>query len=214
MKKYRPFLEEMSGDALSHRVLNLRHDNIVGHIFDDDELSDLIVKNSDPWKDTRFAGYKYLDPKQKGIFGEIFTSKYMETLNCKVVKTSISNGPYDRYISRGSTDYMIPTEIKFSLANKNSTTGGVDKDKFIINHIGFNKEWERLIFVCINGPNPEDWRIYWFNKLDFKNHIENDNRLFNRQQDGRSGGNDDWMCSPPKSRKLFSEPWVYDISSW
>ena len=56
----------------------------------------------------------------------------METLNCKVVKTSISNGPYDRYISSGSTDYMIPTEIKFSLANKNSTTGGVDKDKFII----------------------------------------------------------------------------------
>lgn len=189
-------------------------DNIISLIFDDDELSDIIANNHDPWEGTRFEGYVYLDPKQKGNFGEIFTSKYMKTLNCKVDKTNESNGSYDRYISSSSTDYMIPTEIKFSLANKNSTNGGIYKDKFIINHIGLNKAWERLIFVCINGPNPKDWRIYWFTKLDFKNHVENDNRLFRRQQGGESGGNDDWICSSPNSLKLFSEPWVYHISRW
>ena len=92
-------------------------------IFEDNELRNLIDINFDPWVGTNFQGYVYLDPKQKGNFGEIFTTKYMLKKGYKVDKTKKNNGPYDRYISNSNIlmeKYdMIPTEIKFSLAQKN-----------------------------------------------------------------------------------------------
>ena len=187
-------------------------------VFDDNEFYNLIKINLfDPWDNTPFKGYVYLDPKQKGIWGEVFVSKFMIIKGYKVDNTKENNGPYDRYISSKqilSEKYsMIPTEIKFSLAQKDSKTNGIKKNIFIINHIGLKKQWERLIFVCINGENEKDWLIKWFRKVDFENYLKN-NTLFKQQQGGKNGGNDDWMCSGPNTIKLMKELWVYDITDW
>jgi hypothetical protein len=203
-------------------TLSLTGDAIASSIWQDNEITDLIQDNLfDPWKNTPFKDYVYLDNTAKGQVGELFVTKYMKAKKYKVDKTNKNNGPYDRYISssniesmQSSANYMIPTEIKFSLAYKNPKTKGIKKNIFIINHIALGKAWERLIFVCINGENPEDWLINWFKKTDFEHYLENDNKLFRRQQGGEDGGNDDWICSPPNSFKLISEPWVHDISSW
>jgi len=200
----------------------LNEKRISEKIFEDNEIIVFVQDNLfDPWKNTPFKDYVYIDPKQKGDFGELFVTKFMKANDYIVDKTKKNNGPYDRYISsskiksdQSTSNYMIPTEIKFSLAQKDKKTKGIIANKFIINHIGRDKSWERLIFVCINGEKEKDWVIKWFKKTDFKQYLENNNKLFNRQQGGKKGINDDWMCSSPQSFELSSEPWVHDIADW
>ena len=191
-------------------------------LSNDNELKDSIKINLfDPWINTLFEGYVFLDPKQKGNYGELFVTKCMIFRGYKVDKTKKNNGPYDRYISRkpienltvSEKNYMIPTEIKFSLAQKDVKTKSIKKNTFVINHIGIGKHWERLIFVCINGENEKDWLIKWFSKVDLENYLKH-NTLFSRQQGGKNGGNDDWMCSGYNAIQLIKESWVHDIRNW
>ena len=158
-------------------------------IFADGSLRDYINNNlNDPWIGTPFEGYVFMSPKQKGEFGERFVSKYMEEfLLSEVERAKTSTAGHDRVID------SILTEIKFALATRNKK-GGVVVDKFIINHVSVCKDWERLIFCGIN-PDEKDIRIFYITKQNFEEHLKSDDCLFNVQQGGQNGGNDDYICT-------------------
>ena len=175
-------------------------------MFADGSLQNYIEQNlEDPWQRTPFEGYVFMSPKQKGEFGERFTSKYLTHLGCNVKRAKTSTAGHDRVV-----DYIL-TEIKFSLAIRNRSKGGVIFDKFIINHVSSGKDWERLVFVGVN-ENEEDLRVIWFTKEDFNNHIASSNSLFKVQQGGKGVGNDDYICTNVKN--LLECEWVKSISVW
>ena len=172
-------------------------------IFEDGSLQDYINQNiKDPWIGTPFEGYVFMSPKQKGIFGERFVSKYFVLKGSKVEKPK--NTGHDRII-----DGKL-LEIKFSLATRDKK-GGINEDQFIINHVSKDKDWERLVFFGIN-PSEDDCRFFWFYKEDFIQHLESDECLFSSQQGGKSIGNDDYICT--KIDKLKSMPFVKSIDQW
>lgn len=175
-------------------------------MFADGSLQNYIEQNlEDPWQRTPFEGYVFMSPKQKGEFGERFTSKYLTHLGCNVKRAKTSTAGHDRVVDN------ILTEIKFSLAIRNRSKGGVIFDKFIINHVSSGKDWERLVFVGVN-ENEEDLRVIWFTKEDFNNHIASSNSLFKVQQGGKGVGNDDYICTNVKN--LLECEWVKSISVW
>ncbi len=175
-------------------------------MFADGSLQNYIEQNlEDPWQRTPFEGYVFMSPKQKGEFGERFTSKYLTHLGCNVKRAKTSTAGHDRVVDD------ILTEIKFSLAIRNRSKGGVIFDKFIINHVSSGKDWERLVFVGVN-ENEEDLRVIWFTKEDFNNHIASSNSLFKVQQGGKGVGNDDYICTNVKN--LLECEWVKSISVW
>ena len=175
-------------------------------MFADGSLQNYIEQNlEDPWQRTPFEGYVFMSPKQKGEFGERFTSNYLTHLGCNVKRAKTSTAGHDRVVDD------ILTEIKFSLAIRNRSKGGVIFDKFIINHVSSGKDWERLVFVGIN-ENEEDLRVIWFTKEDFNNHIASSNSLFKVQQGGKGVGNDDYICTNVKN--LLECEWVKSISVW
>ena len=175
-------------------------------MFADGSLQNYIEQNlEDPWQRTPFEGYVFMSPKQKGEFGERFTSKYLTHLGCNVKRAKTSTAGHDRVVDD------ILTEIKFSLAIRNRSKGGVIFDKFIINHVSSGKDWERLVFVGVN-ENEEDLRVIWFTKEDFNNHIASSNSLFKVQQGGKGVGNDDYICTNVKN--LLECEWVKIISVW
>ena len=175
-------------------------------MFADGSLQNYIEQNlEDPWQRTPFEGYVFMSPKQKGEFGERFTSKYLTHLGCNVKRAKTSTAGHDRVVDD------ILTEIKFSLAIRNRSKGGVIFDKFIINHVSSGKDWERLVFVGVN-ENEEDLRVIWFTKEDFNNHIASSNSLFKVQQGGKGVGNDDYICTNVES--LLECDWVKNINLW
>ena len=173
--------------------------------FQDGSLQDYINENTqDPWEGTPFEKYVHIGNKIKGEFGERFVHKYMESKGHDVKRAKTSTAGHDRVIDG------IRTEIKFSLATRNKK-GGVNKDKFIINHLACGKDWERFIFCGIN-PNEEDIRIFYILKADFEAHLKSDDCLFNVQQGGKDSGNDDFICT--KVKELLECDFVKDISEW
>ena len=98
------------------------------------------------------------------------------------------------------------TEMKFSLASK-----GI-KDSFTMNHVSICKDWERLIFTGINvdGNN----RMYWMDKKDFINNINSDKRIFNYQQGGKKGENDDYMIMGTNVMKLKDIGLFRSMETW
>ena len=175
-------------------------------IFEDGSLRDYINHNvQDPWKETPFEGYVYMSPKQKGEFGERFTTKYLEVLGYDVKRAKTSTAGHDRVVDNSLT------EIKFSLACRNKKKDGVIVDKFIINHVSSGKDWERLVFVGVN-PDESDLRVVWFSKEDFNTHLTSTNPLFKVQQGGKKVGNDDYICTNVQS--LLECNWVKNIDLW
>jgi len=176
-------------------------------IFSDGDLRDFIRNNViDPWEGTPLEGYVFMSPKQKGEFGERFVTKYMTILGNIVKRAKTSTAGHDRVIND------ILTEIKFSVScrgNKNKKQ--VVKDKFVINHISKDKDWQRLIFCGINTKE-EDIRVIWFTKEDFIQYLETENCVFKYQQGGKSIQNDDYICT--KVEDLLELPFVKDISEW
>ena len=174
-------------------------------IFTDGKLQEFINDNlQDPWIGTPFERYVFMSPKQKGEFGERFVSKYMTNVGSTVDKAATSTAGHDRIIDK------ILTEIKFSLATRDKK-GAAVVDKFIINHVSVCKDWERLIFCGIN-PNESDARIVFFAKEDFVAHLASDDCLFNVQQGGKKGGNDDYICT--NIAALLECDFVRPISQW
>jgi hypothetical protein len=172
-------------------------------VFNDGELSAFIKNNlEDPWKGTLFEGYVFLSPKQKGQFGEKFVEKLLKMKNFNVMKADSTS--YDRLVNG------MKIEIKFSLATRDKKSKGVKKDSFIINHVGENKDWERLIFVGINDIGK--MRCIWFSKEDFTKHLKDG--VFNRQQGGNKDKNDDFMCSGGNILKLLKSKYIKKLKNF
>ena len=179
---------------------------MLNELFTDGSLRSYIEENlEDPWKGTPFEGYVYMSPKQKGEFGERFTTKYLEVLGYDVKRAKTSTAGHDRVVDNSLT------EIKFSLACRNKKKDGVIVDKFIINHVSSGKDWERLVFVGVN-PDESDLRVVWFSKEDFNTHLTSTNPLFKVQQGGKKVGNDDYICTNVQS--LLECNWVKNIDLW
>jgi hypothetical protein len=178
-------------------------------VFSDGNLTEFLTHNTrDPWTGTPFQGYVHMDPKQKGEFGERFVERYASLRGFLVERAATSTAPYDRIIGGHRT------EIKFSLAMRHRD-GGVTPNRFIINHAAKGKDWDRFIFVCINGGDEQDWVVKWFTKADFISHLEtNEDCLFRKQQGGKNGGNDDYMCSGARAERLIGQAWVKPFNEW
>ena len=161
----------------------------------------------DPWIETPFEGYVNMSPSQKGQFGEIFVSNFMETLNCNI--SDRQNTQHDRVID----GYKV--EIKFGLAQRDYDKRCVVKDNFTINHVAKDKDWDRLVFFGIN-PNQEDCKLFFFDKVDFLQEFDTlmQTNIFMHQQTGKKSGNDDYMCPNKCVSRLHKLPWVKDISKW
>lgn len=173
-------------------------------MFNDIVTEDFIRKNiseklHDKYQQTAFAGYSFLSNANKGIFGELFTTQYLENRGHVVLNRD--NPGHDRIVDG------IRTEIKFSLA---------DYDKpfqYVLNHVSLDKQWDRLIYTIINS-NEQDFKMIWFTKDAFKIMLETTN-LFNPQQGGKSLNNDDYMVSGQnKILKLINHPLVNCITAW
>jgi len=179
-------------------------------IFADGSLQEYITQNlEDPWENTSFEGYVYLSPKQKGEFGERFFEKYFTSKGHEVKRAATSTDSYDRMIND------LRVEMKFSLATRDKKANGIKTDNFIINHVSKGKNFDRLVFCCINGEDKSKWTIKWFTHVDFVAHVENDKTsLFKHQQGGQKVNNDDYMCSGISITNLLKHEMVKDISEW
>lgn len=186
---------------------NETNQDVYTNIFEDGSLKEYIGQNLvDPWKDTYFEGYVYMSPKQKGEFGERLVSMYMEKIKkCKVLKPESYTGPFDRIIDD------LKVEIKFSLACRSCR--GIEKDRFIINHVSESKDWNRLIFCGIN-EREQDMRIGFITKEDFTLMIGSETSPFKYQQGGKKIKNDDYICSGPNMKKFLEMEQFKSLDKW
>jgi hypothetical protein len=174
------------------------------HLFTDGTLGNYLKKNlTDPWKETNFEGYIFLLPTQKGKFGERLISNYMDNRG-SVVQRPVNRG-HDRMIDG------FKTEIKFGLCNRDDD-GELYENKFTINHISKDKDWERLIFFGVNYDFNKSHFI-WFKKDDFVNYLETDGKHFCIQQGGKSVENDDYIYSGDIT-EIIGLDFVRDIEEW
>ena len=164
--------------------------------FEDGVLQNYVkTKTYDPWIGTQYEGYLSLANTQMGVFGEILVSKIMSKNGSDVCVRE--NVGHDRIIDG------YKTEIKFSLSRK--------LDYFTFNHIACNKDWERVLFLGVNPEN--NFRMNWIYKEDFVNNINSDNRIFNHQQGGENGNNDDFMFAD-KYSKLEDSGILQSMNLW
>lgn len=173
---------------------------------DEELLSYIKNNNEDPWKGTPYEGYVYMDPKQKGEYGERYVSKMLESIGMDVKRAPTSTDGHDRIVN----DKRV--EIKFSVTQKDKK-GGIKNGVWIMNHVATNKDWERLIFVGI--LTPDQIVACWFTKEDFVQHLESTECCFKRQQSGKDGGNNDYICTDKSLLKFLELPFVHrDFTHW
>lgn len=174
-------------------------------------------KINDPWIGTDLEGYKFIGNVQKGSFDELYIPIHMQNeRGSKVLPADCGpNGPYDRIIDGKKT------EIKFSVAHSDNDAAvpTIKRNKrgevnWTINHVAVEKDWERLIFCgmdLVNGvavPN-----LVWCTKQDFINCL-NETTFFKRQQGGKEGDNDDFMCAGANVIKWMKSEYTKDIVEW
>lgn len=153
------------------------------NIFTTSVFDDVPIKN--PWKGTPIENYYYLSPSAKGSKAEDIVKMILKELGHDV-KNRINSG-HDCIIDG------VKTEIKFGLA----TDRNYDYET-IFNHIGFGKDWDQILFVCINGDGNIASAMYTKDNFPWD--------AIHRQQGGTSGGNDDFMIAGKNSYNiLFNE---------
>ena len=135
-------------------------------------FNDIISTN--PWSDTSVANYYALSNAAKGSAGEQIVESILKEKGY-TVEPRVNTG-HDRIINGRKT------EIKFCLATKRNT-----QFKTTFNHIGFNKDWEDILFVCINGDGEIASALY------SKENFPHD--MIHHQQGGNTSDNDDFMIS-------------------
>ena len=141
-------------------------------------------KNDNPWEGTYIAEYYKLTPKKRGTRAEKIIEKILTQLGYDVQPPTENNGGYDRIVNG------IKTEIKFGLAaNRN------EQWRTVFNHISMQKDWEQIIFGCINGDLSV--RIVCFKRNNLPQY------LLSCQQGGKKIQNDDFMISGKKSVELL-----------
>ena len=175
-------------------------------ILNNPVLKDFILDNiHDPWSDIKHdaQGYKALGAKQKGLYGEIYARILLEESN-KVVAKGTNYGH----------DYIVDghkTEVKFSVTQTDNITKDIIIDTFMMNHIGQEKDWDRLLFIGIN-PCLSDRRVFWFTKSDVEKCIELG--YLKRQSSGEDGDNDDYMTGGKSLLKMIRSKYAHTLDQW
>lgn len=174
-------------------------------------MQEFIAENlCDPWVGTPFQGYKFLDNKQKGQFGEIFTSNLLLKLGHTVEKSPKSNDSFDRLVNGKKV------EIKFSIAHTDNKKKIIKPNCFTMNHVSVNKDWDRLLFVGVNPVYTQSVMKFMEKETFIK--IVNDQEKFKNffacQQGGNTGGNDDYMSTEKKLYRLLTSEYMRDITEW
>jgi hypothetical protein len=171
------------------------------------ELQDYINDNLfDPWVGTPLQGYRHMDNKQKGAFGEKYVELAMRQLGHDVQPPSSSTAGHDRVIDG------ILTEIKFSVSHTDNKKRLLTEDSFTMNHCAVTKDWERLIFFGVN-LDPSKFRAKFITKEDFIKCLE-EGKYFNPQQGGKKANNDDWLLSGKKLAAFLESEYVKDLTEW
>ena len=161
-------------------------------IFEDNELTNYINNHiNDPYEETHFRGYKKISAVHKGVFGEMYVTKYCLSLGMTVDNRSMGSTGHDRIINN------IKTEIKFSLSN-------------MVNHVSIGKDWDRLL-ICIINPIQNIQIIKWIEKDVF---IEIKDTYFNHQQGGVGVRNDDYMCTANRLTNLLNSDIMHSMDEW
>lgn len=153
------------------------------------ELCDL----DNPWHHTPYEIYYTIGAKSKGSVGEAIVAQFLREKGQKVNKRV--NPGHDLIVDG------IKTEIKFSLASKRNCN-----KCFTFNHIGVNKDWERIIFCGINGDLEECF--VWFDKNTLKQ-ILHDEKCFTLQE-----GEDDFFSMGSRSSNLLNHPLAKKMEEW
>lgn len=143
-----------------------------------------IVSNN-PWAGTPLESYYLAPAKSKGSKGEEIVSHILTYLGYQVKPRQ--NTGHDRIVNG------VKTEIKFATAiNRNAEWG------CMFNHIGFEKDWDEILLVCVNGDGNIRGVVY------NKNNFPKD--LANHQQGGVKSDNDDYLINSNNSYNvLFNE---------
>lgn len=142
------------------------------------------VQLENSWSGTPLEKYHALTPKKKGAYSEKFVRSYLEEKGYKV-ENPISSGH----------DFVLEGKkvgLKFGLATDRNTNW-----RTIFNHIGLQKDWEEIIFVCVNGDCQV--RMVKFTKGNLPK------KLLSHQQGGNNSENDDYMINGAKARILLFE---------
>lgn len=136
------------------------------------------------WSGTPMEKYAALGPKQKGAYSEKIIRSFLIDQGYKIENPT---NPGHDFIMDGKK-----IELKFGLAtDKNSNW------RTIFNHIGLEKDWEEIIFACVNG----DCQIRMV-KIAKENLPT---KLLSHQQGGNKSENDDYMINGVKARQILFE---------
>jgi len=172
-----------------------------------DEIEEFEISNhiqslikDDPFLNTPYEGYYYLNPGQKGTVGEFIQRKLYTKAN--FYSLDRDNAGHDFILDLSNYDdkehIYIKNETKFSLLKpeKNSS--------WMINHIALKKDWQILTITLVDYFNNHTKYNYVYNKETVSKMI--DDSVFKYQQGGKSGENDDFMLSiKPKELKKVLE---------
>lgn len=147
----------------------------LAHIF-------MSITDNNPWRGTPVERYYGLNPASKGSKGEEIVSALLTEKGYQVLP-GVNSG-HNRMVNN------IKTEIKIALATNRNTNF-----ECIFNHIGLQKDWEQILFVCVNGDGQIKGTMFNKGNLPME--------LLNRQQGGKRSGNDDYMVNATHSAALL-----------
>lgn len=145
------------------------------------------------WIGTPYETYSVLGAKSKGVVGEEIVKTLLASYDFDIKKRT--NPGHDAIV------FDIKTEIKFSLASKRNMNY-----EFTFNHIGINKDWERIIFCGVNGDL--NCEIKWFTNEEIKE-ITHDKTYFAKQE-----GPDDFFSMGKHSTLLLQHPYAKNMEDW
>ena len=146
------------------------------------------------WTKTPYEIYFTIGAKSKGTVGETIVKNYLESVGF-IIKPR-ENAGHDAIVNG------IKTEIKFSLASKRNLN-----NEYTFNHIGVNKDWERIIFCGINGNLQE--KIVWFTNEEIQKILAESNSCFRFQE-----GDDDFFSMGKNSTNLLNHSFAKNIMEW
>jgi len=144
----------------------------------------IVKQNVNPWAGTPVAAYYSLLPNQKGSASEKIVIKLLEEKGY-TVKRRVNAG-HDFIINNRKI------ELKFGLATDRNTNY-----ETIYNHISMDKDWDDILFVCVNGDG--NIKSACFTKEDFP--LE----YANYQQGGVTVQNDDFMIAGARAAALLDD---------
>lgn len=137
---------------------------------------------NNPWINTPLERYYTVGAKTKGVKGEEIAAAILKNLGYDVQPRTTPG--HDRIVNGRKT------EIKFSAASERNY-----KWQFTFNHIGFDKDWDDIIFVGVNGDLNIHIVRYTKEELSTK--------CLSHQQGGNTSSNDDFIIAGTKATDIL-----------